>query len=362
VVFKGRSIDQCIIDRRNNLDIIRFIAATLVIFSHAYPLTYGHNGSEPFALWTNGEMTFGELAVSIFFVISGFLITQSFDRSKDPIKYFKARALRIFPGLLFCLLLASFLLGPIMTELSLKEYFTDRDTYEYLITLSLYYIQYDLPGIFESNIWPAAVNGSLWTLWYEFFFYIVVAVMGVIRLLNRRVVLASFLLVTGLYFLGKGGFYTDLFRYFSAGMVFYLYRKHIRMNGLAAIVSLIILLLTVKFGNFEYALSIFGTYLIFYIAFDTRLKLHNFGKYGDFSYGIYIYAFPIQQVMTYLFPGQLSPAGNFLLTFPVTLMFAILSWYLIEKRALKYKNHSFTSLFRKRKLYVENYMNKKANL
>ena len=118
--LKGKYIDQCIDSRINNLDIIRFIAATLVVFSHSYPLTLGNNGSEPFAVFSNGQMTFGELAVSIFFVISGFLITQSYDRSKDLIYYMKARTLRIFPGLIFCVILTVFLLGPFFTRLKCK--------------------------------------------------------------------------------------------------------------------------------------------------------------------------------------------------------------------------------------------------
>jgi peptidoglycan/LPS O-acetylase OafA/YrhL len=341
----GKTIEQCIDSRKNNLDIIRFFAATLVLFSHAYPLTLGNNGSEPFAVLTKGQMTFGELAVSIFFVISGFLITQSYERSKDPVYYFKARSLRIFPGLLFCILLSIFVLGPIFTELSLIDYFKNRETYDYLKTISLYWIQYDLPGVFQANVWPTAVNGSLWTLWYEFFFYIAVAALGVTKLLDKRMVLFLFILCTGLYFLGRGGFYTDLFRYFGAGMVFYLFRKQIKLNGWFAILSLIILLLTLSNGLFNYSFPIFGTYLVFYLAFETRLKLTNFGKYGDFSYGIYIYAFPLQQVMNHLFNNQLSPLENFLLTFPVTLMFAIVSWYLVEKRALKYKHVSIKAVW-----------------
>jgi peptidoglycan/LPS O-acetylase OafA/YrhL len=345
VFLKGRYIDQCIDSRKNNLDIIRFLAATFVLFSHAYPLTIGHNGSEPFAVFTVGQMTFGELAVAIFFVISGFLITQSFDRSKNVSYYVKARILRIFPGLIFCVLLSVFILGPIFTDLSTVDYFKNRETLDYFKTITLYWLQFDLPGVFSANIWPGAVNGSLWTLWYEFFFYIVVAVLGITRLLDKRIVILGFVLATALDVMGRGGFYTDLFRYFSAGMVFYLFRKQIKLNIWAALVSFIILAITMKMGHFVYAFSIFGTYLIFYLAFETKLKLHSFGKYGDFSYGIYIYAFPIQQIMTHLFENQLTPWQNFLYSFPFTLLLAIASWYLVEKRALKYKNVSFRNLF-----------------
>ncbi|MBS4213120.1 acyltransferase family protein [Neobacillus rhizophilus] len=341
--LKGKSIDQYITTRKNNLDFIRFIAAALVLFSHSYPLTLGNNGSEPFAILTKGQMTFGEFAVSIFFVISGFLITQSFERSKSPISYFKARFLRIFPGLIFVVFLSIFLLGPIFTDLSLKDYFTARDTYEYLSTISLYWIQYDLPGVFQTNVWPTAINGSLWTLWYEFFFYIVVAVLGVTRLLNKRIVLFVFILNAGLHFFNKDDLYYDLFRYFSSGMLFYLFRKQIKLNGTIAILSFIILLLAPSFGYFESAFSIFGAYLIFYLGYEAKLGMHNFSKYGDFSYGIYIYAFPIQQIMVHLFNNKLSPLEDFFLSLPFTLIFAFISWHLIEKNALKLKNFSLNT-------------------
>jgi peptidoglycan/LPS O-acetylase OafA/YrhL len=233
--------------------------------------------------------------------------------------------------------LAVFILGPIFTNLGLFQYFTDRQTLDYFRTITLYWIQFDLPGVFLNNIWPGAVNGSLWTLWYEFFFYIVVAVLGITRLLDRKVVLIAFIVSSGLYFIGRGAFYADLFRYFSAGMLFYLFRKQIKMNGWAALVSFILLALSAKTGYFSYAFTVFGTYLIFYLAFETRLNLHNFGKNGDFSYGIYIYAFPFQQIITHLFKNQLTPLENFLLAFPFTLLFAILSWHLVEKNALKLK-------------------------
>lgn len=336
--LKGKYINECIDTRKNNLDIIRFIAASLVLFSHAYPLTTGNNASEPFAVFSKGQMTFGEFAVSIFFVISGFLITQSFDRSKDPIYYFKARVLRIFPGLILCVMLSIFLLGPIFTDLGFLEYFKNRETYDYLKTVTLYWLQFDLPGVFSTNIWPGAVNGSLWTLWFEFFFYIVVAALGIMKVLNKKVVVFLFLACTTLYFLDRGGFYTDLFRYFSAGMIFYLFRNQIKLNGWVTLLSLVVLLVTAKVGYFEYTFTIFGAYLIFSLAFETRLRLHNFGKFGDFSYGIYIYAFPFQQIMTHLFHNQLTPWENFLLSFPPTLVFAVMSWYVIEKRAMKYKN------------------------
>lgn len=342
-MLKGKYLDELLNERKNNFDIIRFLAATLVIFSHSYPLTMGNNGAEPFGNLTNGDMTFGELAVSIFFVISGFLITQSFDRSKNILYYAKARILRIFPGLVMVVLLSVFILGPVFTNLSLKKYFLDPQTFDYFKTVTLYWVQYDLPGVFLSNTYQGAVNGSLWTLWFEFFFYIVVAVLGITRLLNKNIVLVGFILASILYYFGRGNFYTDLFRYFSMGMLFYLFRKSFIHNGWIAIFSFVILVLTIKTSYFSYFFTIFGSYIIFYLAFQKKLNFSNFGKHGDFSYGLYIYAFPIQQMIEHISKNQLSHFENFLLSFPFTLLFAIISWHLVEKNALKLKKSSIKS-------------------
>jgi peptidoglycan/LPS O-acetylase OafA/YrhL len=336
-MLKGNNLDELLNNRINNFDIIRFLAATLVIFAHSYPLT-GHNAEEPLGALTNG-MSFGGLAVKVFFIISGFLITQSFDRSKDIKKYSIARILRIFPGLIVVVLLSMLIVGPVFTNLSLKNYFLDPKTYEYLKTIRLYHLEYYLPGVFQQNP-NQAVNGSLWTLWYEFYFYIVIAVLGITRLLNRPIVLLGFLLASILFYLGRGNFYTDLFRYFSVGMLFYLFRQKIVLNGWIAALSIIILAFTAKTPYFSYLLSVLGSYIIFYLAFHKNLKFNNFGKYGDFSYGIYIYAFPIQQIAVYATDNQLSHWGNFLVSFPITLIFSVLSWHLVEKRALKLKNYS----------------------
>jgi peptidoglycan/LPS O-acetylase OafA/YrhL len=338
-MVKGKNIDELMNERKNNFDIIRFFAAALVIFSHTYPLTTGSNGTEPFGVLSNGQMTFGELAVKVFFVISGFLITQSFDRSKDLVKYAKARILRIFPALIVVVSLSALILGPIFTNLPLKKYFLNHQTIDYFKTITLYWIRYDLPGVFQSSPYHA-VNGSLWTLWYEFFFYIVVAILGVTKLLNKKIVVVGFIAATILFYLGRGTFYTDLFRYFSMGMLIYLFRKNIIHNGWFALISFVVVALTIKTHYFTYFLSIFGSYLIFYLAFNNKLKFYNFGKYGDFSYGLYIYGFPVQQMVVHLSHNQLSILESFLISFPITLVFAFLSWRIVEKNALKLKKVS----------------------
>ncbi|MEK7991699.1 MAG: acyltransferase [Thiotrichaceae bacterium] len=342
--------------RQNNFDLIRFVAATMVIVAHAYPLTYGHDKTELLHLLTQQQMTFGTLGVAVFFVISGFLIYQSYDHSPNVFVYAKARILRIFPALIVVLLLAAFGLGVVLTELSVTEYFSQSMTFQYLFGVFLFPIYYELPHVFEANPWSSTVNGSLWTVPYEFVCYILVAVAGVSRILRWRVILL--VLFVGLFlfrwllfdnspeilgsfnrfFRGVGvAKLLELSTYFLAGMVIYAYREKIIISHYLAILSAIILVITSIFGGLQAWFLFAGSYLIMYLAFSPNIRYYNFAKYGDFSYGIYIYAFPIQQTLVHFSQAQWHPLVNALFAIPITLFFAILSWHLIESKALKLK-------------------------
>lgn len=302
----------------------------MVVYSHSFPLA---NNSSHLGIF---KMSYGNLGVFIFFVISGFLITQSYDKTQNLLTFTKARILRIFPALAVVLLLSSFLLGPLLTTLSLSDYFSHPQTYRYLETVFLYPISYELPGVFESNPFKMAVNGSLWTLQHEFSCYVLVGILGFCGLLKYRAIFVLVFLITFLptdiHFLKNPDFIKFL-RYFSAGMIMYGFK--LPFNWKLALVA-VGLLITTQDTLFDSIFPLVGAYLIMYIAFNPRLKLFNFAKFGDFSYGMYIYAFPVQQTMTHL-TGDITPITNFLLSFPITLVLAVLSWHLIEKRFLALK-------------------------
>ena len=167
---------------RNNLDAVRFVAAGMVLYGHSFVFL---GLREPvFLSWT----PLGPLGVFIFFTISGYLVSESWDRDPNLWRFSMRRALRIFPGLTLCILLTILVLGPIMTTLSIRDYFSHGATLGYLKNVALY-IVYFLPGVFEHNKFPIAVNGSLWSLPVEFTMYIVVALIGMLRG-NRWVLLA----------------------------------------------------------------------------------------------------------------------------------------------------------------------------
>lgn len=325
--------------RANNFDFLRFMAALFVILSHSTPLT-GLKIPEPLTNETTGQMSFGRLGVIIFFFLSGFLITGSFMNSRSLVGYLKARALRIFPGLFTVLLLSIVVLGPLVTNLPLGEYFGSRRTWDYLLSnMTLYNIQYDLPGVFTNNAYPGAVNGSLWTLPLEVFYYLVVAALGITGLLKWRPVVILLILVA--LNTGGGGFYRDMFPFFGAGMVFYLYRNQIPYSGRLALLSAACLVVAARVGGLNDAMLLFGAYLVFWVAFNRRLPLSRFARFGDFSYGLYIYAFPVQQTISYLYGGPMDRWLHFALAVPATVVCAALSWHLVEKHFLKLKKVSF---------------------
>lgn len=177
--------------RNNNFDFIRFIAASMVIFSHAYRLATGRGGDEPLVIFSNSQIWFGHLAVIIFFVISGFLIAQSYERSSNIFVFFWARTLRIFPALIASLIFGVFVVGAIATESSLEAYLSDIKTYDYLNSVFLIKIRWTLPGVFENLPYKGIINGSLWTIPHEVVCYVFVAIFGFLGFLKRR----SFVLV-----------------------------------------------------------------------------------------------------------------------------------------------------------------------
>lgn len=339
-MYRPISIFDAMLSERNNFDLLRLLAALGVVLSHAYPVTQGSNASEILMVLSGGQSTLGEVCVMAFFVISGFLITQSFARSRSVIDYMSNRVLRIVPGLAVMALLTSCVLGPLVTTLPAETYWTSRATYRFLANGLVYNTAQWLPGVFSQNIYPNVVNASLWTLAYEFSCYTAVASVGLAlrrawlpALLLTLVTVASVFLtwISPRLFLTFGS-------YFLAGSVAYLARRRIPLDGRLFVFSVVVLAATLisKQGLHE-ALLFFGSYIILWLAFRPVPSLKGLARQGDFSYGVYIYAFPIQQVLA---PVIATPVWNFLLSTPLILLCAVLSWYLVEKPALACKRQA----------------------
>ncbi|WMJ87349.1 acyltransferase family protein [Anaerocolumna sp. MB42-C2] len=336
--------------RCNNFDFLRFIAAILVIVSHSFPLTYGDNKKELLYIFTHGQLTFGNLAVKVFFIISGFLIAGSWDNSHNIFIFIKARVLRIFPGIITAVTLSTFLLGALFTTYPIEEYFHNENTYRYLASITLYHMLYNLPGVFQDNIYPSAVNGSLWTLKHEFNCYLITGVLGLFNLLKKQFMLPLFLITFISYVmkwdcLGLSHLSLGLAACFFAGTLIYCFKDKIKINAAYFNLSLIVFLLTTQFPGFELTSTLLLPYIILFLAFSPKIKLNHFASKGDLSYGIYIYAFPIQQIISHVLGDSLHWYINLIIAVPFVLLFSFLSWHFIEKPFMKLKKYELKGLF-----------------
>lgn len=332
-------------DRHNNFDVLRLIAATSVIFSHAFLIGEGQQNSEPLMRITGGQCVLGVAGVFVFFTISGFLVTQSFEATDSAPRFFVKRALRIYPGLLVCLAASAFLLGPLVSTLPVAEYLRDAAPYRYVVSnFSMIMPSHTLPGVTFSGYGAGTViDGPLWTLPSEVSMYLMVGTLGLLRALDLRLVLA--LVAVGMigiwfdtassdYFVGSALW---LLPFFAAGMALYRLRDRGIFRGRIALVALAGLILSVWLHAFILLFPVFGSYLVIYLALERRLPAIKAARFGDLSYGLYIYGWPVEQVLVHLHGGGMRWPELFALALPLTAALAFLSWHLVEAPALRLK-------------------------
>lgn len=295
--------------RNNNFDLIRFIAASMVIFSHSYWLT-GNEAIEPLGKLC-GIVNFGSLGVKVFFAISGYLITKSLMRQPTLTGFVWARVLRIFPGLFAASVFCAFIIGPICTVLPIGQYLTNSALFSFVWRLTtLHSYPNTLPGVFISNPIPNNINSPVWTLPGELMMYICVLFLGAVLLIVKKgvkslitvvplalVVLAFVWSVDWLY--GNNWYIVSWGILFFLGMACYFFRSKIVLKVPVFIIMCIafLLLFHFRFRFIETALDVVLMYGILVFSYHPKLQVKNFHKIGDLSYGLYIYALPIQQLV-----------------------------------------------------------------
>lgn len=328
--------------RNNNLNIIRFIAAIMVIFSHSFPLSSGTYNIEPLYVLTGGQTDFGNFAVCVFFFFSGFLINRTVHKGQSGYAFFKARCLRIFPCLAVVVILCAFVLGCSVTTYSLKEYLASPGTYQYLLNI-VFVPKHSLPGVFEENQ-GSPVNGALWTLRVEFLCYITCYIlwkMGLSEKRRMKYLILPFLItyfVSCYIIFAKSPAFRAALRacgIFYCGMIYYTYREFIRINRLGVLLCGVGLALSSAAHLYDIGLLFCLPYILAYLAFGTRIKWSTFGEKTEISYGIYLCAFPIQQTITMLFGGSMTPWLNFFMTLPLALIGGFLLNILVEKPLMR---------------------------
>ncbi len=343
------TLEELAVGRDNNFNLLRMLAATGVLVSHAYPIALGPGAAQPFQTALGG-VTLGSVCVYIFFAISGFFIAQSFDRTGSRMDFLRARALRLFPALLLVLLATVVFAGFWLTTASAGAYWAAVP--EYVIrNLMLFKLQFELPGVFEAVPYGPPINGSLWTLNYEVLCYAGIFLIGVLGLLRKLRVMAAVMAAIVLAYAAVMMIQphprlislADLGLPFAIGTALYVWRSWVVLDLRMALgLGLAALALRLGGGDQAWAIALFKpvfvlwlSYTIFLAGYWRTPMLLAYNRLGDYSYGIYIYAFPLQQLMAHL--GLQTPVANMAGAFVLTLLCAVLSWHLVERPALKFK-------------------------
>jgi peptidoglycan/LPS O-acetylase OafA/YrhL len=375
--YKWRTFGHAFDPRNNAFGFLRLTLAVLVIFSHSFHL--GGFGRDRLAILTDGRYAIGSLAVAMFFVLSGFLVCRSASACSSVPRFLWHRFLRIFPGYWACLVVCGCILAPLMAFAefgTLTSVFSKSGNSSQSFIMSnaglLHLNDFSIGGILfirpnsianllRHNPVPGVFNGSLWSLPYEAACYLAIAALAAAGVLRRaRSILLG--LFAGLWCLYAFDCldpeaFSRFFPYpglkllvllglfFSAGGVLFLYREKIPHSTALFVVSVIALGGTLPLRVFGLIAPVAMSYAFLWLAF--ALPFGRFEKKGDFSYGTYIYAFPVQQGMALLGVHEKGFGLYFMSSLLLTLILAFLSYRLIEAPCLRLKTVRW-STFRRR--------------
>lgn len=323
----------------NNFNLLRFVFASMVILSHCPELQNG-NRSREFLTNVFGTISFGQLAVSSFFLLSGYLIVKSWAHNPHLLPYLRNRGLRIYPAFIVATLVCAFVVGPMASEPHYYRHFYWDD---FLTGMALLQSP-AIPPVFQETFYPL-VNGAMWSIEYEFKCYLLVALFGLaIGFKNRVYWLVCFLAFTTMFLIdphvGHGTFHDPIVRLgmmFTAGGCYFLYGRPFLDKQRWMVVALMLwALLMFNRTLAQPAVAIFWGYAILSFANRPARLFAWFNKLPDISYGVYLYAWPITKLIIDWQPevGRMSLIAQ---TWLWSIVASILSWYLIERRFINMK-------------------------
>jgi peptidoglycan/LPS O-acetylase OafA/YrhL len=350
---KGCPWDR-LIDRENGFDATRLVLAVLVLFEHAYYLPSNSYQAEPLFLFSKGQTDFGSLAVNGFFVISGFLITRSCLMTNHAPRYAMKRLARIVPGFLLASCLGLFVFGPLGAD-DIQTYFSNINWRATLVNMfSLH--QSGAGYTFLHNPTRTMYDGTLWTIRYEFDCYLLVGLLWSLKLLRREIIVGLVIVLLICYglqslavinlpvvnygvpaiFMSSPNNWPRLFSYFFIGSAFYLCRDMVPKSIWIFAISLISLLAALHWGGAHIAMLSAGVYVLFFLALSGGRSLRVAGRKIDLSYGIYLFGFPVEQLIIAWAGKPIGPEILFLVSVPITCGIAYLSWTLVEAPCLRW--------------------------
>jgi peptidoglycan/LPS O-acetylase OafA/YrhL len=369
--------------RSNSIGFLRFAFAATVLLNHSLILG-GFAADDPLMYWSHGQISFASMAVDGFFVLSGYLITRSYLSSPSAARYLWRRFIRIFPAYWLCLAVTALIFAPIVFlhehgTLNGANWFGDESPVSYvlsngLLTINQWNVWHLLSNVpltrmqFNFGVDPGAnaFDRSLWTLRYEWASYLLVAVAGTVGVLRSTklrfgvivwaAVLGGGLLVATLApdwldhlpkNIGLHAIFGDveqlrLWFLFALGALMCLFAERVPMRRSYALLAAAILVGTLALGGYELAGRIAFAYVCMCLA--VYLPIRNFDARGDFSYGVYIYGWLAAQMLAVFNVYELGPIAFIGLSSAISLVFAILSWHLVEAPALQLKSARLPSV------------------
>lgn len=329
----------------NNFNLLRLIFAVLVILGHSPELSDG-NPSRELLTQIFHTVSFNAVGVYGFFLLSGYLIVQSWLARPKIFHFLSNRVLRIVPGFVVASLVCALIVGPLAADP--HQYFSNFWIGGFVKNLFLLGAP-KVPEVFRGTPYPA-VNGSMWTIPLEFKCYLLVLVFGVTGALNRRIIWLAVTLVLLANLAAQQVLHTSdhpiikLSTFFFVGGCFRLYQSEISYQKAPACLLGIILIVCMFFvQSAEIALAAAGGYLLFYFALTSSEVLSKFNKMPDVSYGVYLYAWPIQKLLLWHLPSM-SPWLLFAISTVASLILGAASWYAVEKPFLAMKDRKLTRL------------------
>ena len=331
----------------NNFDLIRLMAALMVMLGHSY----GIQGAsiEPM-FWFSHLESFGSLAVYAFFMISGMLVSASFANQSSALRFIGLRVLRIWPGAMVCAAFIALVVAPIFSGLPVRAYFSDARILHWLFHNAMLIdpVGGPLPQLFAGNHLKSLVNATVWTLPVELKCYVIVLVAGLFGCIGSRwrtvavvalagVVFAMFANHPPKYF-SLGSFFVLPLAYsfypvpfFLLGMLLYAFRDRVLLDW-RPVVALLAVYLVSRHSRFDPVLF-YPAFIYGLLWLSSAKMLHRFAPKHDYSYGIYLYGFVVQQAVSSLHPAMNSYL-SLVIAVPVTVVLAALSWHWVERPCL----------------------------
>lgn len=339
--------------RPSGFDYLRIALSVSVLCLHSVITSYGK--AVDVDVWLSPMRPFERAILPMFFTLSGFLVAGSLIRCKTIVGFLGLRFIRIYPALGVEVLLSALILGPLLTTLPLATYFTASDFWFYLVNVTGH-IHYTLPGVFADNPVPNVVNAQLWTVPYELLCYIAISILAVLGAV-RRPWLAPAAAIGLILAYGVGRFISHggrlpiivgglpgilLVVSFLLGVSLYLWGRYIPWNRRWFIGSLLLSLgtgsvllvpgLEASSPYFDLIAPLPLAYLTVWLGLTNASKLF-FVRRADYSYGVYLYSYAIQQSVMAVAPWAREWWINILICLPLSILFAAFSWHVVEKPA-----------------------------